>query len=78
MAIKASRTDCARRSPRPRLYSAVPAFIGEAGDDDLAVALLKKARDLLDLAVLGAADGLAVEVEIDRLKLIAIDVAAEE
>ncbi len=54
------------------------AFVGETGDDDLAVALLKKARDLLDFTVLGAVDGLAVEVEVDRLKLIAIDVAAEE
>ena len=55
-----------------------PALVGEAGDDDLAAALLEGARDLLDFAVLGGADGLAVEVEVDRLKLLAIDVAAKK
>ncbi len=54
------------------------AFIGETGNNNLAAALLQKAGDLLDFSVLGAADGLAVEVEINRLELIAIDVAAHE
>ena len=47
-------------------------FISKTGDDDLAVALLEETCDLLDLAVFGGADGLAVEVEIDRLKLVAL------
>lgn len=54
------------------------AFVGEPGDNDLAVALLEKPGDLLDFVILGAVDRLAVEVEVNRLKLIAIDVAAEK
>ena len=55
-----------------------PTFIGETGDNDLAGALLEEARDLLDFAVLRAADGLTIEVEINRLKLVPLDVATEK
>src|ERR1700719_5109643 len=46
------------------------AFVGKAGDNDLGGALLEEARDLLNLAILRGADGLAVEVEINRLELL--------
>src|SRR5436190_2217423 len=54
------------------------AFVCEPGDDYLAGALLKKASQLLNLAILGGADGLAIEVEIDWLKLPAFNIAAEK
>jgi len=42
------------------------------------VVFLQKTGHLLDFAILRGADRLAIEVEIDRLKLVALDVAAKE
>ena len=78
LAIKASRTDCGTALTEAAIVFRRSALIGESGDDDLTVVLLEEARDLLDLAVFRGADRLAIEVEIDRLKLIPVDVAAEE
>ncbi len=52
LAMSASRTDCARRSPRTAIVlSAVPRS-SRIRDDDLTAALLQKTGDLLNLAVL--------------------------
>ena len=54
------------------------AFISETRDDDLARVSIHELRDLLNFSALGSTNALAIEIEIDRLKLIAVDVAAEK
>ena len=54
------------------------AFIGETGNNDFRRALLHETADLLDFSILRGTDCLAVEIEINRSKLIAIDVAGKK